>query len=156
MKIKARELQRRRGKTNCKQSNTKDTMICLPEFGFQTKPMSPLWRPKGLGLFQPSSYFEDQTSHITFLVRETKISARYFTCRSLLLALHCMRVKKLQDQEHQIATHTLLYCTLQGTITNHTRMVIACSILSILALGRLLISWECCSSLQELLLWSLY
>jgi hypothetical protein len=50
----ARELRKENGKTNHKQNNTNDMTICLPEFGFQMKPTSPLRCPKGLGLFQSS------------------------------------------------------------------------------------------------------
>jgi hypothetical protein len=50
----ARELRDGEGKTHRKQNNINDMMICLPEFGFQMKPISPLMCPKEPCLFQPS------------------------------------------------------------------------------------------------------
>jgi hypothetical protein len=45
---------RRKEENKSKTIKYKDTTICLPEFGFYTKPMSPLRCPKALGLFKPS------------------------------------------------------------------------------------------------------
>jgi hypothetical protein len=70
-----------------KKSNTKDTMIYLPELGFQTKPTSPLRQPKGLGLFQPSQVIlKIKLESSDFSRSRDHVSARYFTHRSLLIA----------------------------------------------------------------------
>jgi hypothetical protein len=63
----------------------------------------------------------DQTWVLSFLDWETKVSARYFTHQSLLLALQSMRVTT-PSSKITIMQHILFYLVLsQGTITIHTK-----------------------------------
>jgi hypothetical protein len=112
MKIKAREFREEEGKTNCKESNTKDTTICLPGFGFQTKPTSPLRHTKGHGLFQTSQ-----------VILKIKIESFHFSrsrdqslCKVLHTSKPLARFTMDESQKSKFKNtrtrHSLVYCHL--------------------------------------------